>query len=327
MQNLATDSRQALLEPETDKDASSARKRNRQLTLSGETAKKARPDPRNKLNELSNTQWMYFSRSVWFTSLPKEYGFEIRRRHGGNKPPSLLKQIVEFFTKPGETVLDPMSGVGGTLIGASLCGRKAVGIEINEAWTRGYKDVCRREHIQAQEVITGDCLEVMDKMRSRFDLVVVDPPYRESTFNPNVSGVRKQAMANGERMTSLTESFSRDKRDFGNSASYEEYLTRLRSLFERCFRVVKDGRYLVVFSKDEFRDGAFFELSSEIARAAITAGFKWVGKITWYQAGAPLRPYGLPFTYVPNFIDQKILVLKKGNGGGPVSNESQRSRR
>ncbi len=270
---------------------------------------------------------MYFTRSVWFTSFPREYGFEIRGKHGGNKPPSLLKQIIEFFTKPGETVLDPMSGVGGTLIGAALCDRRAVGIEINDAWTDGYRQVCRKEHIQAQEVITGDCLETLAKMRSHFDLVVIDPPYRESTFNPNVSGVRKQAIANGERMTSLTESFSRDKRDFGNSPSYEVYQLRLKQLFAECYRVLKEGRYLLVFSKDEFREGAFFELSSEIASLAVQAGFRWVGKITWYQAGAPLRPYGLPFTYVPNFIDQKILVLKKGNGDGASSNGSQRSHR
>lgn len=321
----ATDSRQASLEVDDAESSKSSRKKNLQLTLSGEVQRKSRPDRRNQLNELTNTEWMYFTRSVWFTSFPREYGFEIRGKHGGNKPPSLLKQIIEFFTKSGETVLDPMSGVGGTLLGASICGRRAVGIEINDAWIRAYKEVCRKEHLDAQETIHGDCLEVLGSIRRHFDLVVLDPPYRESTFNPNVSGVRKQAIANGERMTSLTESFSRDRRDFGNSSSYDEFRERLRSLFALSHRVLREGRYLIVFSKDEYRDGAYFELSSEIAKTAAEVGFRWVGKVSWYQAGAPLRPYGLPFTYVPNFIDQKILVLKKGNGGGLTSTGSQRS--
>ncbi len=296
------------------------------MNLAGELAKKSRPDPRNRLNDLSNKEWMYFTRSVWFTSFPRELGFELRGKHGGNKPPTLLKQIIEFFTKEGETVLDPMSGVGGSLLGASLCNRKAVGIEINDTWTRIYLEVCKKEHIEPQEVLSGDCLELLAGSKLRFDLIVVDPPYRESTFNPNVSGVRKQAIANGERMTSLTDSFSKDPKDFGNSASYDDYRVRLQALFKQCYHVLREGRYLVIFSKDEFRDGSFFELSSDIARCAVESGFRWVGKISWYQAGAPLRPYGLPFTYVPNFIDQKILVLKKGNGGAPVNNGSRQSR-
>jgi DNA modification methylase len=313
--NSETDAKQAALDVDGKAVVRLSKKRAQQLTLSGEPEKKSHPDPRNRLNNLPNKEWMYFTRSVWFTSFPRELEFELRGRHGGNKPPSLLKEIIQFFTKKDETVLDPMSGVGGTLLGASLCDRQAKGIEINDAWTRIYEQVCRKHHIEPFEVTSGDCLEVMSKMKGHVDLIVVDPPYRESTFNPNVSGVRKQAIANGDRMTSLTDSFSKDKRDFGNSSTYEEYQTRLGSLFRQCYRVLAEGRYLIVFSKDEFRDGAYFELSSEMARLAVDAGFKWVGKISWIQAGAPLRPYGLPFTYVPNFIDQKILVMKKGNGG------------
>lgn len=294
----------------------SVKKVSKQLTLGGEPTPKAKPDPRNRLNNLTNREWIFFTRSTWFTSFPREIGFKLRNQHGGNKPPALMKHLIEFFTKRDEVVLDPMCGVGGTLLGASLAGRKAVGIEINGEWTKIYATVCKEAHITPQTTFNGDCIETMRKMRSSFDFIVVDPPYRENTFNPNVSGVRKQAFANGEKMTSLTESFSTDKRDFGNSESYENYMSRLTTMFKECHRLLREGRYLVVFSKDEFRDGGFFELSSEIARCAAKVGFKWVGKITWVQAGAPLRPYGLPFTYVPNFTDQKILVLKKGNGNG-----------
>ena len=43
-----------------------------------------------------------------------------RRVHGANKPPRLMARLIEFFTKPGELVLDPFAGVGGTLLGAAI---------------------------------------------------------------------------------------------------------------------------------------------------------------------------------------------------------------
>ena len=46
------------------------------------------------------------------------------------------------------------------------------------------------------------------------------------------------------------------------------------------------------------------------------AGFQFKGKITWYQAGAKLRPYGVPYGYVPNITDQKIMIFKNSTKVG-----------
>ena len=61
---------------------------------------------------------------------------------------------------------------------------------------------------------------------------------------------------------------------------------------------------------DEYQNKEFCEKSSGMAGIIKKAGFQWKGKITWYQAGAKLRPYGVPYSYVPNITDQKILVFK-----------------
>jgi DNA modification methylase len=100
--------------------------------------------PRNKLNALTGKQWLYRSKSVLQTAYPSAYGHKLRKRHGANKPPQLMRDLIEFFTKPGERVLDPFAGVGGTLIGASLCGRTALGIELNPEWTAVYGKVSSR---------------------------------------------------------------------------------------------------------------------------------------------------------------------------------------
>ena len=56
------------------------------------------------------------------------------KRHPTEKPIALMRQLVESSSVLGETVLDPFSGSGATLVAALLEGRKAVGIEIDVAF-------------------------------------------------------------------------------------------------------------------------------------------------------------------------------------------------
>lgn len=46
-------------------------------------------------------------------------------------PPQLVKYGLHYYSKPGETVLDPMAGSGTTLVEARLMGRHAVGYDID----------------------------------------------------------------------------------------------------------------------------------------------------------------------------------------------------
>lgn len=56
------------------------------------------------------------------------------KRHPTEKPVNLLRQLIESSSVMDEVVLDPFCGVGSTLVAAKLEGRRAVGIEISEAF-------------------------------------------------------------------------------------------------------------------------------------------------------------------------------------------------
>ena len=204
--------------------------------------------PRNELNLLPGNKWMYFTRSVLDadltesvlkTDLKKGVGFEQRSAHGSNKPPELMKAFIEFFTKDTGVVLDPFSGVGGTLLGASMCNRKAIGIEINEKWVSVYKQVCKEENLIEQFVHTGDCLEEFKNHRNewseKFNLILTDPPY-----GPHLD----KTMCNGKypncNRISRHNGFSDLEEDFTNSSDLEHYFDRMKQFFEAAIGTLKE---------------------------------------------------------------------------------------
>ena len=285
--------------------------------------------PDNTLNELSGEEWLYFTKSLWTTAYPSELGHAARKAHGANKPPRLMAKLIEFFTKGGETVLDPFAGVGGTLLGAAICRspRRAIGFEIEQRWADVYASVVadaegteladlgtsdpggpRSFDASGSELVVGDAVLLLaDLADGSVDFVATDPPY-----NPQL----KLTMAGG----ALAEKFANRRTDYAmvtahegditNSASYGEYLDRMASIFAGLRRVLKDGKYAAVIVRDAYQDGQYRFTGSDLAARAEKVGFVTKGDLIWYQAGTRLRPYGYPRSFVPNIVHQHILVLR-----------------
>src|SRR5215218_9113815 len=88
----------------------------------------------NKLNNLDSKTWLKFQKS-WFlhNPPPRKKGVLV---HPAKFPETLAQEFVEFFTKQGELVFDPMAGTGSTLLAAMRAGRRALGIELNPEFAR-----------------------------------------------------------------------------------------------------------------------------------------------------------------------------------------------
>jgi DNA modification methylase len=56
------------------------------------------------------------------------------KNHPTEKPVALLRELIESSSRIGEVVLDPFVGVGSTLVAAQKEDRRAIGIEVNEAY-------------------------------------------------------------------------------------------------------------------------------------------------------------------------------------------------
>ena len=275
--------------------------------------KKQDMSSRNTLNELNGTEWVYFTRSILTTSYPSEYSHDLRKAHGANKPPQLMRQLIEFFTKPGARVLDPFAGVGGTLIGASICAkpREALGIEINPRWVEIYQHVLEenQDQLLPQPMLYGDCLGLMREMESAsFDFIATDPPYNIH-MNQTMSGKRKANQYASRR--TIYDMRSDDPADLANLPSYEAYLETMAQIFQECARLLKPRKYMVIIVRDAYQHGEYIFTHVDLARRARLHGLIPKGEIIWYQTGTRLRPYGYPFAYIPNIAHQYIVVLQK----------------
>jgi DNA modification methylase len=295
------------------------------------SAGKAAVHPDNTLNELTGEEWLYFTKSLWTTAYPSELSHALRKAHGANKPPRLMARLIEFFTKPGELVLDPFAGVGGTLLGAAMCRspRRALGFELDQRWADVYAAVLassagatladlgtsdpggpRSFEPSGCRLVVGDAVALLaDLADGSVDFVATDPPY-----NPQL----KLTMAGG----ALAEKFANRRTDYAmvtdspadlaNSASYPEYLDRMEGVLAGLRRVLRDGRYATIIVRDAYQDGRYRFTGADLAARAEKVGFVTKGDLIWYQAGTRLRPYGYPRSFVPNIVHQHILVLRAG---------------
>ena len=67
-------------------------------------------------------------------------GKEIPKIHPTQKPVNVLERLIEIFTDPGDTVIDPCCGFGTTLRAARNLGRNSYGFEIDKEFYRRAKE-------------------------------------------------------------------------------------------------------------------------------------------------------------------------------------------
>ncbi len=266
----------------------------------------------NRVNDLTGREWVFWTRSVITKPYPPNLQHALRNRHGGQKPPDLCADLLRIFTKEGQAVLDPFMGVGGTLLGASLSGRTAVGVEINPAWIEIYREVCAHEGLAPQEAIEGDAREALPNLKDRsFDCVLTDVPYWSMDTVSRSRGTYKKvgAAARPARASKLSAFHSSAYR------SKEEWLARMSEIFALAASCLKPRGYLLTFIGDMYRDNEYHCLSAELAAAVgRIPGLVWKANLVWYDVSKKLHLYGYQYSYIPSLIHQNILVFRKETG-------------
>ena len=132
--------------------------------------------------------------SVWPTaqrnarSQRKGRYVEISGHHPAKMLPAIAQRAIATYTTPGDLVLDPMAGIGSTLVEAVHLGRDALGVEYEPEWADHAKANLAYARSNGAtghgEVVCGDARHlgtVVDPaVRGLVALVLTSPPYGPS---------------------------------------------------------------------------------------------------------------------------------------------------
>lgn len=272
----------------------------------------------NPLNDLPGGEWTYFLNSVmstrYPTSGPESYAHHIRKVHPSPKPPQLMREIIEFFTKENELVLDFFMGVGGTLLGASLANRRAIGIDLSKEFIEVYGKASLELGLPIQKTIVANSLDLIPnevKMKSLLEdeevsLIAIDPPYGDMMSRSKTGESAK--MGKNTESTPFTES----DQDLGN-LPLENFYSVFRGLVKSSIKYLKHKGHLVVFIKDlqPTKDSTNLLHARVIDDLHSIEGLNYLGTKIWADNSVNLYPYGYPYSFVSNQIHQYIMIFRK----------------
>lgn len=269
---------------------------------------------KNRLNDLSPKEWIKFQKS-WFVHNPPPRRKELLK-HPAKFPETMVQEFIEFFTKRGQVVLDPMVGTGSTLVAALRAGRHSYGIELNPSYATLARRVVMEErevlgieaHQLTAEVIIGDATDIADYVHAYhiplIDYVITSPPYWDMLH-------AKGAHTQKKRRTNpnLDVYYSEVPNDLGNISDYEEFIEKLGIVFDRLKPHLRLGAYLTVIVKNVKKGGRMYPLAWDIARRLAKTYVLKDEKI-WCQDNQRLSPFGIGNAWVSNTFHHYCLQFR-----------------
>jgi len=270
--------------------------------------------PVNRLNDLSAKEWIPETVSVWVQrGLGKGHAeAQIERQHPAPFSFQDIARLIRFFTKVGETVLDPFVGVGSTLKAAAVERRKGIGIELNKKYAQLARIRLKTELAddlticRDQQVIRGDARSAIPTLAANsVKLVVTSPPYW-NILHKQDHKARQERVARG-----LDTQYSSDAADLGNIETYPAFLEALADTLALTRTCLVDGGHLCIVVGDFRQKSRYFMLHADLAREMEARAFILKGIKVLYQRHKRVFPYGFPYSYVPNLHHQYIIILAK----------------
>lgn len=260
-----------------------------------------------KFNDLTGSEWIRFTRSWFVCNPPRRKRDEIE--HPAKFPEAVADSFIRFFTRAGESVLDPFSGVGSTVAAACASDRTGVGLEINPdflALARARGDI-PADAVLLQADARDAAARVREAGLDPVHLVFTSPPYWDMLRQSRggVASVHKQRRARGLRVA-----YSDNPADLGNIASYDEFLLALRDIFAGFQTVLAPNRYLVIVVQNvRTPEGVVRPLAWDLARL-LSDVYDFKGERIWVQDNKPLGIWGYPTEFVTNVHHHYCLVFK-----------------
>ena len=263
----------------------------------------------NKLNDLDSKTWLKFQKS-WFIHNPPPRKKGVLR-HPAKFPETMAQEFIEFFTKRGENVLDPMAGTGSALVAALRCGRNSYGIELNPRYAQIAKEVVEQEKAVIADpqgamavVIQGDAKNANEYNIPKINYVLTSPPYWDMLHAKGAENQKKR-----RETDQLDVIYSDDPNDVGNLHDYEQFLGQLVLIYTGLKPLLYEKAYLTIIVKNIKKGGKIYPLAWDLARE-LGRVYTLKDEKIWMQDNQPLAPFGLGNAWVSNTFHHYCLQFR-----------------
>jgi modification methylase len=264
--------------------------------------------------------------------------------HPAKMLPAIARTAIQRYSQPGELVLDPMCGIGTTLVEATHLGRLALGVEREPRWA----ELARANLAHAASlgaagtgtVTTGDARQLLDLLdpllHGRVALVVTSPPYGPSIHgqvDAHPGGVVKYDNRYAEPGATGRGNLAR--------VSDQVLLGAIQQILGACRTLLRPGGVVVLTARPWRRRGLLVDFPGALVRAGEDAGLacfernvallvglngdRLVGRPSFFQLDRvrKARATGLPLRVIAH---EDVLVFRRFQAP-PGSSQTQETPR
>src|SRR5262245_3492269 len=208
-------------------------------------------------------------------------------KHPAKMLPALAARAVAVFSDPGDVVLDPMCGIGTSLVEAVQLGRDAVGVECEPRWSAlaaANLGLARdRGAAGTGLVVTADARGLPGPLAAgyagRVGLVVTSPPYGPSvhgqvrTSRDRTGGVHKSDDSYGDAVENLA------------GRPLPALRAGLTQILAGCLPLLRPAARVVITARPYRRGGELVDFPGMVIAAAHAAGLQLVERLVACLAG------------------------------------------
>lgn len=199
--------------------------------------------PSNFKSEIT-TVWSFPERGHWATHNSK---------YRGNFAPQVARNLIEFYTKEKDFILDPMVGSGTTLIEAKLLNRHALGVDINpDAVELSNKALgFEFKNSTKQKAILGNAKELYKIKMKQSDLIIIHPPYLDIV------------------------EYSKGKinDDLSNISNIETFCDQIELIAKQLYNLLKPSKFCALLIGDTRKAQHYVPLSYYVLQRFLNVGF------------------------------------------------------
>ena len=269
--------------------------------------------PKQKANNLTGTDWLRYSISVWNDI--RKTPAEIALGHPATFPLMMADRLMQCLVQENDrTVLDPFAGSGSTLLAACERGLNAIGVDLSADYlalarerleTGGYREATLDELGNERSrfvLLKADARELNSLLPpGSVDFCLTSPPYWD-ILRRQRSADRKTARHYGDRTA-----------DLGAIQDYPAFLDALGEVFAGVLQALRPGGYCCVVVMDLRKRAKFFPLHQDLASRMRELDFVYDDLIIWDRRAEynNLRPLGYPYRFRINKVHEFILIFQK----------------